>query len=390
MKGFIYPKNKNGRGKVGVYVHVPFCLSKCHYCDFCSVLRYGEEQKERYVGALISEMKLFAKKIGDVGGIPKADTVYFGGGTPTLLSPDQFGRLIAAVDELFGIEDGAEITAETNPKSADGNKLKDIRLAGVNRLSIGMQSVHDGELRALGRIHNFEDFKKTYADARDAGFENISADLMYGIPNQTMDSFKESVETLASFGPEHISSYCLTVEEGTNFYRRKDVLDLPDEDTVGDMYAEMSRILALRGYDKYEISNFSRESKESRHNVKYWRCDDYLGFGAAAHGYFAGVRYGHGRDVDAYMSGKSIIIDVESIGREEAMRESALLGMRLARGVDLDEFFANFGVNMLDVFPKFKDFAPRFVKIDDGRCHFTDEGMFVSNYILAEALDFGE
>ena len=164
MEGFIYPKNKNGRGKVGVYVHVPFCLSKCHYCDFCSVLRYGNEQKEQYVGALISEMKLFAKKIGDVGGIPKADTVYFGGGTPTLLSPDQFGRLIATVDELFGIEDGAEITAETNPKSADGNKLKDIRLAGVNRLSIGMQSVHDGELRALGRIHNFEDFKKTYAD----------------------------------------------------------------------------------------------------------------------------------------------------------------------------------------------------------------------------------
>lgn len=391
MEGFIYPKNNNAdRGNVGIYIHVPFCLSKCHYCDFCSVLRYGEEQREMYVNALISEMELFARHIGDMGAVPEADTVYFGGGTPTLLSSEQFYRLLGAVDRLFGIAEGAEITAETNPKSADGQKLAEIRRAGVNRLSIGMQSAHDEELRALGRIHKFEDFKRTFADARDAGFDNVSADLMYGIPNQTGESFASSVETLASFKPEHISSYCLTVEEGTNFFRRRDSLDLPDEDAVGDMYAAMSRTLCSVGYEKYEISNFAFPGRESRHNLKYWLCRDYLGFGPAAHGYFAGVRFGHSRDVDAYVSGKSTIIDVEGISKDEAMRESALLGMRLAKGVDLDLFYADFGVKMLDVFPNFTKFAPKFVNIDEKRCRFTDEGMFVSNYILADALDFGE
>jgi oxygen-independent coproporphyrinogen-3 oxidase len=231
------------------------------------VQRADESKKEQYVKRLCEEIELFAEKIGEVGEIPVADTVYFGGGTPTLLSAKQFGRILDTVNAKFGIEEDVEITAETNPKSADGEKLAEIRKTGINRLSIGMQSVHDCELKALGRIHNFEDFKTTFADARDAGFDNISVDLMYGIPQQTRESFAESVETLASFAPEHISSYCLTVEEGTNFGRRRESLILPDEDAVSDMYSDMTEILSKFGYSKYEISNFAKVGRASRHNL---------------------------------------------------------------------------------------------------------------------------
>ncbi|MBQ8409311.1 MAG: radical SAM family heme chaperone HemW [Clostridia bacterium] len=380
--------NRAMRKNVGIYIHVPFCLSKCHYCDFCSVLHADEAKKERYVARLCEEIRLFADKIGESGEIPIAETVYFGGGTPTLLSPEQFEEILDTVKERFGIAENAEITVETNPKSADLNKLADIRKTGVNRLSIGMQSVHDSELRALGRIHGFADFKKTFDEAREAGFDNISVDLMYGIPKQTRESFQESIEKLARLAPEHISSYSLTVEEGTNFYRRRDSLDLPDEDTVSDMYADMGELLSKYGYRKYEISNFARQRRESRHNLKYWKCVDYLGFGVAAHSYFDGVRFAHSRDVDAYIEGKSIIIEVEEIGETEAMNEYALLGMRLADGVGFSDFYAKYGRDFLTAFPAFTKYAPRFVTVDDKGCRFTDEGMFVSNFILSDALSF--
>ena len=267
-------RNLNNKRNVGIYIHVPFCLSKCHYCDFCSAQRVDDEKKENYVARACEEIEIRAEKIGASGDVPIADTVYFGGGTPTLLTGEQLERLSWAVKRNFGIAEGAEITAEANPKTADREKLLGMRRAGINRLSIGMQSTHDGELRALGRIHNFADFERIFNDAREVGFDNISADLMYGIPEQTRESFSESVRRLAALSPEHISSYCLTVEEGTNFHRRRDKLNLPDEDRVAEMYAEMSNILAESGYNKYEISNFARDGRESRHNLKYWEYED--------------------------------------------------------------------------------------------------------------------
>ncbi len=386
MSEYIAKKRKN----VGIYIHVPFCLSKCHYCDFCSEQRADDEKKELYVRRICDEISLFAEKIGESGEIPVADTVYFGGGTPTLLSAEQFGRILDVIDASFGIDEDAEITAETNPKSADGKKLGEIRKTGVNRLSIGMQSVHDSELRALGRIHNFDDFLTTYLDARRVGFENISVDLMYGIPQQTRESFSRSVETLAVAGPEHISSYSLTVEEGTNFYRRRDKLIFPDEDTVADMYADMGEILTKYGYHKYEISNFAKEGRESRHNLKYWHLDDYLGFGPAAHSYYSGKRFAHSRDIDAYIRGESIIIDIEELSVKERINEYAMLGMRLADGVSFERFFERFGEDFLSVFPSFKKYMPEFVRIDKGSCRFTEKGMFVSNYVLSDALNFGQ
>lgn len=369
--------------KTGIYIHVPFCRSKCYYCDFCSRTRADEDTKSLYVKRLCAEIESVAQKIESDR--PIADTVYFGGGTPTLLSPWQFDEVINTVDRCFGIECGAEITAETNPKTADGEKLCDMRSIGINRLSIGMQSVHDNELRALGRIHTFSDFEKTFSDAREAGFDNISADLMYGIPEQDIQSFEGSIEKLAAMAPEHISSYSLTVEEGTPFYNRRETLVLPDEDTVSQMYILMSDKLSSLGYKKYEISNFAHNDRESRHNLKYWKCEDYLGFGPAAHSYYGGVRYSNSRDIEAYLRGESIAESQEVIDNEEAMDEYVMLGMRLSCGIDIKKFNSTFGIDFYQKYGRvFKRFAPEYVEIDEKVCRFTDKGMLVSNYILSE------
>lgn len=387
----ITDNKKEQKRRVGIYIHVPFCRSKCYYCDFCSRTRATKEQMEQYVRALCGEIDFISQKVKNGGGIPVADTVYFGGGTPTLLDTKDFEKILFAIKDNFGICDDAEITVETNPKTADYQKLCDIKNLGVNRLSIGMQSVHDGELRALGRIHTFEDFCNTYSEARRAGFDNVSADLMYGIPDQTAESFDVSVKALADMSPEHISSYCLTVEEGTPFDRRRNELNLPDEDAVADMYAKMSDTLSKYGYDKYEISNFAHKGRESKHNIKYWRLEDYLGFGPAAHGCFDSIRYAHSRDVTAYIEGKRIYCDAQRIEHGEAMNEYVMLGMRLARGIDKFDFESRFGESFDSVFGhKLKRFAPEHVYMDENVCRFTPKGMFVSNFILSDVLDFGD
>ncbi len=369
--------------KTGIYIHVPFCLSKCHYCDFCSRTRADEETKSLYVKRLCEEIRVCGEGLGD--NHPKADTVYFGGGTPTLLSPAEFSAILDTVNDVFGIDNDAEITAETNPRSADLSKLCDMRKIGINRLSIGMQSVHDEELRALGRIHNHADFLASFSDARHAGFDNISADLMYGIPLQTKESFEKSIKTLVSIAPEHISSYCLTVEDGTNFGRRRDSLVLPDEDTVSDMYALMTDVLSESGYKKYEISNFAHNGQVSRHNLKYWKRENYLGFGPAAHSFYNGLRYANSRDVEAYLDGKDIREYCEEIRGEEIMDEYVMLGMRLCEGIDIKEFNRLFDTDFMTRYGNtFKRFAPEYLFIDENRCSFTDKGMFVSNYILSE------
>lgn len=368
--------------KTGIYIHVPFCLSKCHYCDFCSRTRADEETKSLYVKRLCEEIKGFGKGLDC---LPVADTVYFGGGTPTLLTPADLASILETVNEVFGIDSGAEITAETNPKSVGLSGLREIRSVGINRLSIGMQSVHDNELRALGRIHNHADFLASYSDARHAGFDNISADLMYGIPEQTMQSLEESVKSLIKLSPEHISSYCLTIEDGTNFGRRRDSLVLPDEDTVCDMYRAMTELLRDGGYEKYEISNFAHNGRASRHNLKYWMREDYIGFGPAAHSFFDGVRFANSRDVEGYLKGESILEYSEVIDGEEAADEYVMLGMRLREGINIAEFNRLFGIDFMERYGKvFKRFAPEYISIDEMRCAFTDKGMFVSNYILSE------
>ena len=373
---------------LGIYIHVPFCASKCYYCDFCSVAAAKQEKIDAYVKALINEMTEFARGYDCKF---KVDTLYFGGGTPTLLSVENFADILTAAGDLFELLPDAEITAEANPKTANQDKLCSMRQLGINRLSIGMQSVHDGELKALGRIHKFKDFESFYTDARCAGFDNISVDLMYGIPEQTMESFEESVKRLLELAPEHISSYCLKIEEGTKFYERRELLVLPDEDTVSDMYEKMGHILQSAGYNKYEISNFSRPHRESRHNTKYWTYDDYIGFGSGAHSFFGGKRFANSRDIDGYIlsNGLGVSEGEEIISPTEAENEYIMLGMRLACGIDTHEYEARFKKDFYESFgKKFEKFSPEFISLDKDTCKFTQKGMFVSNYILSEILDF--
>ena len=371
--------------KLGIYIHIPFCRSKCLYCDFCSKPSRDEERIAQYVKRLVQDIKDYKT---DVDYAP-ADTVYFGGGTPTLMTGEQFSEILFAVRERFKIADGAEISSECNPRTVDSEKLEAMLAAGVNRLSIGMQSGIDEELKKLGRAHKFSDVADTVKMAREVGFSNISLDIMYGIPDQTKESLKETLIKAMGLSPEHLSLYALKIEEGTPFYKMQDKLTLPDDDTTADMYLEICDYLAKNEYNKYEISNFSKVGFESRHNLKYWKYDDYIGFGPSAHSFVDGVRIENSPLVDEYISGEDIVCSATRIEMAEQMNEYVMLSMRLATGVDVEIFKEKFGVDFFSAFgEKFKKFSPEFVRLENGSCTFTEKGFLVSNYILSECLQF--
>ena len=370
---------------LGLYIHIPFCKRKCLYCDFCSVAGGNEELVERYAASLKTCLTQYAKMAEGYA----VDTVYFGGGTPTLLPIGLMGEILDACFSNFDITRDAEITCETNPATASAEYLSTIRKFGINRLSIGLQSMMENELRALGRIHGREDFLRTFSDARKAGFDNISVDLMYGIPEQTMESFKDTIEKTVKLSPEHISAYCLKVEENTPFGRMGDKLILPDDDEASDMYEECVKSLARAGYSRYEISNFAREGRESKHNLRYWLGREYLGIGAAAHSYFGGERFAFSPNITAFANGEFSACEREKIDTEERMREQVMLRMRLQIGVNADEFESEFGIPFETRFSEIKRFIDSgHVAFDGKNYRFTDEGFFVSSYILSEILDF--
>ena len=281
---------------LGIYIHIPFCKSKCGYCDFCShAPRDGET--DRYLNALMLHMQDLAEAAKDYA----VDTVFIGGGTPTLLSKKQMKTLLACVRDSFSIEKGAEFTVEANPGTVDKAYLRALVFMGVNRISFGLQSADDRELAALGRIHTCSEFLESYTAARAAGFRNINVDLMYGIPYQTEESFRKTLAFVKDLAPEHISVYGLKIEEGTPFYAKRDRLPLPDEETEYKMYRMADAELSAAGYKHYEISNYARQGFESRHNKRYWLDEKYLGFGVAAHSYFNGQRYAYTEDMEKYM-----------------------------------------------------------------------------------------
>ena len=372
--------------KLGIYLHIPFCGSKCHYCDFCSFPNQSENTKQAYCDALCAQMKRYAPLAADY----EVDTVYFGGGTPTALPAEMLCALLDQVKQLFCVAKDAEITAECNPATANAAYFSAMRKAGFNRLSIGAQSMHESELRLLGRAHTVEDFRATVQLARAAGFENISADLMYGIPEQTRQSLAESVGALCEIGVEHISAYGLKIEEGTPFFQKKDTLNLPDDDEVAAMYEDTVASLAAHGLVRYEISNFARAGYESRHNLKYWECDEYLGFGVAAYSCFAGRRFGISRDFGAYLDTREDFEENEPISSHEQMTEYVMLGLRLEKGIDKRAFVSRFGVEFDAVYGA--RLAPYigsgFVLDSAENCRFTTSGFLVSNTILSEVLDF--
>ncbi len=367
---------------LGIYIHIPFCVKKCNYCDFCSFTDKSGSFMAEYADELCRRIEEYRDRAKGY----TVDTVYFGGGTPSLLPTAQTYKILNKISETFCVSDGAEITLECNPATADAEKLSELRCMGVNRLSIGLQSAHDGELLALGRIHGRDDFLACYSDARRAGFDNISADLMYGIPLQSMESFAESIDFLTALAPEHISSYGLTVEEGTDFYRRRDEICVADGDGQADMYALLGEKLDDAGYVKYEISNFSRAGYESRHNLRYWHCLEYLGFGVAAHSYFEGVRFGNSRDIGAFLSGEDIVCESSVISEGERAAEYVMLRLRLTKGISVSEYRERFGRDLFEAHDVEKYIKAGLMRLCDGRLSFTESGFFVSNAVLADIL----
>ncbi len=371
---------------LGLYLHIPFCKSKCLYCDFCSVPRPTEERLETYVAALIRDLERRAGMCS----CHEVTTVYFGGGTPTLLPIRAWERIMETLFRRYRISGAAEITAECNPATVGRSELSELRALGVNRLSMGLQSIHENERKALGRLHTFADFRRTWEQARAAGFENLSVDVMFGIPHQTIESFHATLEAVVALEPKHLSAYALAVEEGTPFGKMgEERLMLPGEDDVREMYLEMNRFLESCGLLRYEISNFAAPGFESRHNLKYWRQEEYLGFGPAAHSDFGGERFGNSRNIEAYLLDQDITEERSRPDAGERLEEFVMLRLRLREGIDRSELERLHGKAAAErLLERIRPFAEAgFAQMTKQGFRLSEEGLLVSNVILSELIE---
>lgn len=367
-----------------LYIHIPFCIRKCDYCDFLSGPS-DPEKRAAYVQALLKEIQAVKEGRGR-----SVSSIFIGGGTPSVLDEKFMGEILREIRKDFKLQEDAEITIEVNPGTVDARKLQAYRSFGINRLSIGLQSPQDRELKILGRIHNYRQFLETYKQARDAGFDNINVDLMSAIPEQTYEDWIGNLRTVAELGPEHISAYSLIIEEGTPFAERK--LDLPDEDTEYEMYEAAARILAEYGYEQYEISNYARKGRECRHNVGYWTRQDYLGFGLGAASLYGNLRFANTVDWNRYLENSS---DPEQIREkepvlttEDEMAEFMFLGLRMTRGIARTDFARTFGCPVEKIYGEVLDryMAMGMLQEKEDRIFLTRPGIHVSNQIMAEFL----
>ena len=367
--------------KLGLYVHIPYCVRKCNYCDFCSLPNGRGEVPGDYVDTLCAEILSYRTEPRRV-----IDTVYFGGGTPSLLSPAQAERIVIAIRDTFDFYEDSELTLEANPGTLTEEKARAFKSLGFNRVSLGLQSVHENEMKTLGRIHTYGEFVASFKLLREAGFDNINVDLMYGIPHQTKESFKATLESVIALSPEHISAYGLILEEGTPLYAKKDILPIPSTDEECDMYDLCRGMLRDAGYEHYEISNYSRAGKRSRHNLIYWSFDEYVGVGAAAHSFYQGERYYNTTDVDSYVASQKGTKEYDT--ELDLPFEYAMLGLRLIDGFSLSDYKANFGVSFTDGKEEILSRLEKegLLTVKDDRIALTEEGFYVSNSILAEIL----
>lgn len=365
----------------GLYLHIPFCKKKCAYCDFYSAC-VSDGMLDSYTESLIREIKNW----GGVLRRPVFDTVYFGGGTPSLLG-ERLAAVADAVYSAFEITSGAEITLELNP-TGDSSKTSDFmktaRKSGINRLSVGAQSGSDRELKLLGRTHTAADTLAAVSAARKAGFDNISLDLMLGLPGSDIGTLSKSIDFVLSAEPEHISAYILKIEENTYFYKMRESLSLPDDDSAADQYLYMCERLEKSGYTHYEISNFCLTGRESRHNLKYWRCREYLGIGPSAHSFINGKRFYYPRDMKAFIKGTKPVYD----GNGGDAEEYIMLRLRLAEGLDIKELESRFGINADKIRKAVVPLKKAgFLKTGDSTIRLTDKGMTVSNSIITKILE---
>lgn len=362
---------------IGLYLHVPFCDGKCPYCDFFS-LRGTDAAMDEYTDCMIGRIKYASEQIGR-----KADTLYFGGGTPSLLGGKRIARITEAARKYFGLE-GAEITAEANPGRELRGFLRDFAAAGGNRVSLGMQSADEGELLRLGRKHTPEDVLRAADEARSAGIENLSLDLMLATPGQTQESLARSAAFCKKAGAKHVSAYLLKVEPHTLFWKERGQLDLPDEDASAELYLAAVREFSGMGYRQYEISNFAVPGAESRHNLKYWRCGEYLGLGPAAHSFLCGVRFHEERSLRGFLAGGTPVQD----GAGGNFDEFAMLRLRLAEGLTDSACLVRFGRPIPENIRRAAEryFPAGLTEKVPGGFRFTPRGFLVSNTLTTEIL----
>ena len=368
------------RKRLGLYLHLPFCKRRCAYCDFCSsVGREGDIPA--YVDALLAEMCRRPAPGYTV------DTVYLGGGTPSLLPPEETERLLAGIHRHYRVDPLAEITCEVNPCTVDFEKFSLLRSFGINRVSIGVQSLSDRALAALGRLHTASEAVAAYRDAHRAGFDNVSMDLMLGLPGETPRELAGTVEEMIALAPEHISAYALMLEEGTPLFTSPLCESIPGDDEAADAMEATAARLAAAGYRRYEISNYAQEGRESRHNLRYWRGEEYVGLGVAAYSYFEGERFGAPRDLDGYLAGRILPrVDVERLDHADREAERVMLSLRLADGIDRAAYLRDFGRDPHLLFSEVLSRYPAYFVRSDSAVALTGKGMNVSNTLIAECL----
>ena len=378
-------KNKQ---PLGIYIHVPFCRSKCQYCDFYSLTTKDDKLMDSYLEAMTRHIK----ESGALAPNHKVDTIYFGGGTPSFFGADGMATILTAIRRYFDVANDAEITFEANPDSVNDKLLRRLRAEGFNRVSLGIQTDDDAILQKIGRPHNYAQAVTAVERIRRAGYRNLSVDLMYGLPGQTMDGWEQTLRRVLTLTPDHISCYGLKVEERTPLYDYKDACNLPDDDTQADMYLTAVEILKGKGYRQYEISNFARKGMISKHNWKYWTGGEYLGFGPDASSDFGGKRFTIVRDLLAYIDGikhgGQVISDLQEIPKRERAGEFLMTRLRTTAGIDPQEYEKKYLLPFAPLEAALERCAQQRLatKTSEGIWHLTPEGFLVSNSILSDLL----
>ena len=379
--------------KLELYIHIPFCVRKCKYCDFLSAPA-DSTTIDLYIRQLVDEIKTQSQFYEEYA----VSSIFLGGGTPSILKSALVTNILSAIFATFKVEANAEVTIECNPGTVSSERLLNYKAAGINRLSFGLQSTNDSELKVLGRIHTYEDFLESFEAGRKAGFKNINVDLMSALPGQTVESWKKTLKSVAMLKPEHISAYSLQIEEGTPFFAMYGSEEgrklLPDEDTDREMYHETRDILDSMGYHRYEISNYAREGFECRHNIGYWTGVEYLGLGLGASSYCMGRRFKVGSDLKTYIAqnfSKDLTYcyqDIQELSINDMMSEFMFLGLRMTNGVSSSEFYERFGQNLFDVFGYqiSKNQKYDLLEVEVPYVRLTRKGLDLANTVMADFL----
>ncbi|WP_195263381.1 radical SAM family heme chaperone HemW [Clostridium sp. 1001275B_160808_H3] len=369
--------------EVALYIHIPFCKQKCFYCDFPSYASL-DHLKDDYVDALCKEIE---EKVIDY----KIKSIFIGGGTPSYLETNQIYKLLKTISKL-NLTENMEFTMECNPGALEKEKLETMLRGGVNRISMGLQAVQNSLLKDIGRIHSFKQFEENFNLAREVGFKNINVDLMFGLPNQKVDEWKESLEVIAKLNPEHISAYSLIIEEGTAFYKlwERNKLILPSEDEEREMYSITKEILKEHGYEQYEISNYAKSGYECYHNKVYWQCDDYLGVGSASSSFIDGKRIKNIENVKLYIekinNNESIIEEIIKNSKEDNIEEFIFMGLRMNKGISLNEFKKRFGIDINSIYKDIieKNINKKLLVLEKDNLRLTDKGIELSNLVMSD------